>query len=55
MINDGLMKLIKCTLNADVTPMQKQILKGVLRMVLNRLCYDIDITLSNIDRQSRRG
>ena len=53
MINYSLIKLVKCTLNADVTPMQKQILKGILLMMCNRLCYDIDIALSNVDKQLR--
>ncbi len=50
MINNDLIKAVKGTLSSDLTAMQKEILKGVLIMMTNRICYDIDMALSNIDK-----
>ncbi len=50
MINNDLIKAVKGTLSADLTVMQKEILKGVLIMMTNRICYDIDVALLNMDK-----
>ncbi len=53
MISDALIKTVKGTLEADLTPMQTQILKNVLFMIMNSVCYEIDALLSDMDKKLR--
>jgi len=53
MISNALIRTVKGTLETDLTPMQTQILKRVLSMMMNSVCYEIDELLSDLDKKLR--